>query len=105
MLIIKRDDTVVDKEVDYTITLNEIVMGSIHSGEIKQLDIKNGEYQLQIHSNTFHSNKVNFSMNDGQIVEVFCKPKYQDTVLSKVVYQTIFLKQGILLEIKQDIYL
>lgn len=105
MLIIKRDDVLTGKEEAFFITINHISMGTIQNGEIKQFDLKNGEYEIQVSSSKFTSNTIKFSMSDNQIVEFQCKPRYQNTIISQLWYQFFPFNKGILLIKKQDIYL
>lgn len=105
MLIVKRTKSLVDQEVEYTIEINHIVMGKIGNDEIKQFDLKSGEYEIQIISSDFKSNVIKFSMNDGQIIEMSCVPKFKNHQFSRLCYMIFRRNHGIQLAIKQDIYL
>lgn len=101
MLTIKREKNKVDETIPYQILINGINMGMIENGELKNLDLKNGSYKLQVKSSKMESQMVEFSITDGSFVEFLVKPAWR----GNSIFHLLKRKKGILLELKQDIYL
>lgn len=105
MLTIKREQKIVDGDISYQVLINGINMCTLDNGNIKNLDLKNGDYKIQIQSSRFKSIEIPFSITDGSHVEFVCKPNYKNTKLSIFKYRVLKKNVGIDLKLRQDIYL
>ncbi len=105
MLTIKRENSKVDQNVPYQIIINDIMMGNLENDSVRTFDLKNGTYKMQIKSSRFVSNVVEFNITMGSLIEFTCKPKWKETSSSLFFYRIIKHKEGISLNLKQDIYL
>ena len=105
MLTINREKSKVDENIFYEVWINGINMGSLENGKLKNLDLKNGNYKMQIRSSKMVSKVVEFSITNGSYVEYKVKPVWKGTTASLLFYTILKGKKGINLELKQDIYL
>ncbi len=105
MLTIKREQRMIDADISYQVIINGINMCTLDNGQIKNLDLKNGDYKIKIRSSRFVSIEKIFSLTDGSHVEFICKPNYKNTKLSIFIHRVFKKNIGIDLELKQDIYL
>lgn len=105
MLTIKREQMWVDADISYQVIINGVNMCTLDNGQIKNLDLKKGDYKIQIRSSRFQSIEIPFSITDGSHVEFVCKPNYKNTTLSIFTHRVLKKNVGIDLKLKQDIYL
>lgn len=105
MLTIKRKEKIVDMDISYQVVINGMNMCTLDNGQMKNLDLKNGDYKIQIKSSRFKSKIIPFSITDGSHVEFICKPIYKRNVFSVLLYRIFKRNIAISLELKQDIYL
>lgn len=105
MLTIKREEKIVDADISYQVIINGINMCTLDNGQMKNLDLKNGDYKIRIKSSRFRSKEIPFSITDGSQVEFICKPNYKRNLLSIFIHRILKKNIGIFLELKQDIYL
>lgn len=105
MLTIKREQKVIDADISYQVIINNVNMCTLDNGQIKNLDLKNGDYKIKIKSSRFKSTEIPFSITDGSHVEFICRPIYKNTKFSIFVHRVFKKNIGIYLELKQDIYL
>lgn len=105
MLTIKREQKLLDGDIYYQVVINGMGMCTLDNGQMKNLDLKNGDYKIKIQSSRFESKEIPFSITDGSHVEFICKPSYKNNTLSKLIHRIVKKNIGILLELKQDIYL
>ncbi|MCI8545137.1 MAG: hypothetical protein HFH09_02775 [Bacilli bacterium] len=105
MLTIKREQMWVDADISYQVIINGVNMCTLDNGQIKNLDLKKGDYKIQIRSSRFQSIEIPFSITDGSHVEFVCKSNYKNTKMSIFIHRVLKKNVGIHLELKQDIYL
>ena len=105
MLTIKRENNAIDQNTAYQIVINDIMMGKLENDSVRSFDLKNGTYKMQVKSSRFVSNVVEFTITTGSVIEFTCKPKWKETSSSLFFYKVIKHKEGISLNLKQDIYL
>lgn len=105
MLTINREKSKLDERESYRIFINNIEMGLINNGEMKNFDLKNGSYKMQLKSSKFKSKVVEFSITSGSHIEFSCKPSWKNTAFS--IFTHTFFKRnvGISLILKHDIYI
>lgn len=105
MLTIKRLKAIIDEKEEYQIFINDIPMGIIRNDEIRRLDLKDGIYKMYVKSSKMKSNMVEFNITSGSYVEFTCKPSHKGTIFSFFIHKVLKGNIGILLTLKQDIYL
>lgn len=105
MLTIKREQQAVDADISYHVIINQIDMCTLENGQMKNLDLKNGDYKIQIKSSRFVSQEIPFSMAEKTQIEFVCTPSYKNTTWSIFLHKTFKKNRGILLKLTQDIYL
>jgi hypothetical protein len=105
MIKIIREDFEVDKNEIYDVIIDNLEMLEIANDEIKNLNIKSGQHTIMVRSKSFSSEKIDFSINSGEIIEFKCGPKFTESNLSKIFYKTIFGGKGLYLSKKMDFYL
>ena len=104
MLKINRKKASVDGNEVYTIWINETNRGEIKEEELKNFDLpKNEEFSVQIKSKQYQSEKKTFTLHTGEIIQLDCYPIVSLSFFSKIYHR--IKGNGIMLEIKQDIYL
>lgn len=104
MIKLKRLNSIVDHNTEYKVYINNIVVANIYSGELKNVNIKPGNYEIEIKSSEMKSNKIKFDICDGEIIEFEIKPNYDNNFFSKFITK-ILGGMGIKISIKSDIYL
>lgn len=72
MIRISRQTTYFDSFRSYKIYIDEIYCGDIKDGEIKELDIENGEHSIQLKIDWCRSEKSNFIVNSNELLEFYC---------------------------------
>lgn len=105
MLTINREKNKLDECEIYRIFINHIEMGIIRNGEMKNFDLKNGSYKMQLKSSKWKSKVVEFSITSGSHLEFSCKPSWKNTVFSIFIHKFFKRNVGISLLLKHDIYI
>ncbi|MBU3113650.1 hypothetical protein [Clostridium lacusfryxellense] len=72
MIRISRQTTYFDSFRSYKIYIDEIYCGDIKDGEIKELDIENGEHSIYLKIDWYRSKKSNFTVNSNELLEFYC---------------------------------
>jgi len=105
MIKINRINSKVDYDVEYEVVIDTLVVEKIKRNEIKNIYLKPGKHIIEIKSNKYHSNKIEFDLAPDEIIEFEVKPDYYDNLLSKFFTNILYGKVGIKIEIKSDIYM
>lgn len=105
MIKINRLNCKTDYYLDYDIYINNIKIITISNNEIKNINLKPGNYYIEIKSGFSKSKKINFELSQNQIIEFEIKPKHQNNVIFKIIAKLLFNNAIINIKIKSDIYL
>lgn len=105
MIKLKRKDSSVDRGCPYEVYINDKLVCKINNGEELGLDLKQGEYVIQIKAHNFTSEKVKFTLFENQFASFICYPLYSENKGTKFIYKSLFNKVGIALEKQNDFYL
>jgi len=72
MIRISRQTRYFDSLRKYKIYIDDIYCGDIEDGEIKELDIENGEHSIYLKIDWCRSKKSNFIVNSNELLEFNC---------------------------------
>lgn len=72
MIRISRQTSYPDSLRSYKIFIDDIYCGDIKNGEIKELDIENGEHSIYLKIDWCRSKKLNFIVNSNELLEFYC---------------------------------
>ena len=105
MIKLKRRDCVADKGCPYNVYLNDKKICQIKNGEELGMDLKPGDYVMQIKGGNFISEKLKFTIYGEQLTSIICYPLYSENKGTKFFYKALCNKVGIELKIEDNFYL
>jgi len=72
MIRISRQSRYFDSLRDYKIYIDDEYCGYISNGEIKEIDVENGEHSISLKIDWCRSNNLTFIVKDNELVEFNC---------------------------------
>ena len=72
MIRISRQSRYSDSLRSYKIYIDDIYCSDIKNGEVKELDIENGEHSIYLKIDWCRSKKLNFIVNSNELLEFYC---------------------------------
>lgn len=104
-LIINRRSEFINRARKIGLYLNDEKIGTIKNGEIKEFELKPGEYNLKAKIDWCGSQKHNFIIKENKLkkIELTGFPKYKWTLPILVLIQLILLGLSYMIEINQYI--
>lgn len=105
MIKIGRKLNSVDHEKPYKVLIDNVQVFEILEDEIKNINIDPGKHKIQVKSDKYVSNEIEFENTSEGIIEFEVIPDYTDNMLSKFFTNVLYNKVGLKLSIKNEIYL
>lgn len=105
MIKIYRSNNPVDHEKPYKVFIDKIQVFEILEDEIKNLNIEPGKHVIQIKSEKYISNELEFNESGESILEFIVEPDYSNNAISKFFTKTLYGKVGIKVSIKKEFYI
>ena len=105
MVKIGRKLNPVDHEKPYKVLIDGIPVFDICENEIKNINIEAGKHKIQVKSDKYVSNVLEFESTNEGIIEFVVEPDYTDNMISKFFTNVLYNKVGLKLSLKNEIYL
>ena len=105
MIKIGRKLNPVDHEIPYKVLIDNVQVFEILEDEIKNINIEPGKHKIQVKSDKYISNEIEFENTSEGIIEFEVAPDYTNNMLSKFFTNVLYGKVGLKLSIKNEIYL
>ena len=105
MVKIGRKLNPVDHDKPYKVLIDDICVFEISEDEIKNINIESGKHKIQVKSDKYVSNIIEFENTNEGIIEFVIEPDYTDNMISKFFTNILYNKVGLKLSLKNEIYL
>ncbi len=96
MIRISRQTRYSDSLRSYKFYIDDVHCGDIKDGEIKELNIENGEHSIYLKIDWCTSKKLNFIVNSNELLEFYCGNSMNGLKLLLVFVYITFLKSSYL---------
>lgn len=89
----------------YQVVVDQITMGTIESGGIRKINLRNGSHTIFVKKKDMESDPISFEFNQDQTVEFTCGPKTGNSKFQKFLYKHVFSGKGLYIKKSKDFYL
>lgn len=100
MIKIYRENNNIDKLIPYNILIDGNELMTINNDESKTIKLRSNSYNIQVISNTYKSNIINFKVQSNSDITFICCINHHNNFISRFIHK-IILKDGIVLKIKK----